>query len=90
MRLARAWASNQMPSFRRLFASLCDASGRLSAERLGAALSAALAESCGSAATTWSLANRAAKALVPWSRGPHGEDPRGRVGSTWEGFELLS
>jgi len=72
LRLARAWTSNQMPSIRRLYLSLCDASGRLPCERLTAALSSALVDSCGSAAEVWSK-TAAAQALV-------GED--GLVGFT--------
>mmetsp|Transcript_40321 Transcript_40321/g.87275 ORF Transcript_40321/g.87275 Transcript_40321/m.87275 type:complete len:653 (-) Transcript_40321:65-2023(-) len=66
MRLARAWTSNQMPRFRRLYVSLCDGCGRLTQERLGAALSAALAAGAGalSAAQTWNVALRGARALV--------------------------
>ena len=60
-----AWNKNHHLS-RRLYASLCDAAGRLRREALGAALSEALAEGCSSAASTWSLAKRGAEALVPW------------------------
>eukprot|EP00913_Durusdinium_trenchii_P016814 g15804.t1 len=64
LRLARAWSSNQMPSFRRLFVALAP-QGRLPPARLVAALSCSgLAERYGSAALVAQAAQQAADALV--------------------------
>ena len=75
MILQRFWIQNFYDPHRsrRLYVSLCDGCGRLPQERLAGALSAALAAGAGalSAAQTWSVAQRGAKALVPWQRGGH-------------------